>query len=122
MGTTTVYLKHSDFGRPLHRMSLEELERLATLSPYGTNNSFLGWTVPCELHNGNVYVMIFWKGRLLTLELAARTLTRKYYDKYRGKARREYEWTLLKKVIDHETKQAEAVFTKELRRIHHGQR
>ncbi len=68
MGTSKVYLRYNDFGAHLDRMTKKDLEKLDKLSPYGKNNRFLGWRVPFELHNGNVYVLIFWKGRLMKLE------------------------------------------------------
>ncbi|MBM3304058.1 MAG: hypothetical protein FJY76_03095 [Candidatus Aenigmarchaeota archaeon] len=99
MGTTTFYLRHNDFGARLGSMTKEELERMDRLSPYGNERDFRGWRVPLELHNGNVHVLIFWKGRLMRLEDAPRELSGKYYDRYSGKTRKEYEWTLLKKMM-----------------------
>lgn len=112
MGTTTFYLKHNDLRRSLSRMSKEEIKKIDKLSSYGKDNSYLGWTVPCELHNGNVYLLVFWKGRLMKLEQAAETLTNKYYDKYRGKTLKIYEWTLLKNYILREVEYLDSLFKK----------
>ena len=68
MGTTTFYLRHNDFGRPLNRMTKKELEKLDKMSPYSKDNSCLGWRVPLELHNGNVDVLVWWKGKLMKLQ------------------------------------------------------
>lgn len=116
MGTTTFYLKHNDIGQSLKSMSKEDLERISTLSPYSKNNSCAGWTVPFELHNGNIYVLVFWKGRLMRLEDAPHLLNKKYYDKYRGKVCKEYEWTLLKKMILRDIASLDKQFKKEQRR------
>lgn len=97
-------------------MSKEELEILSKLSPYGKDNSSLGWTVPFELHNGNVYILVFWKGAIMKLEDAPKRLNRKYYDKYKGKTRPEYEWTILKKFMLREIEYLDKNFKKELRK------
>lgn len=116
MGTTTFYLKHNDLGRPLSKMSKEEIEIVSKLSPYQENNSYGGWKVPLELHNGNVYLLVFWRGRLMKLEDAPKKLTNKYYDKYSGKTCKEYEWTLLKNLIVNEVNHLDKEFKKGLRK------
>jgi len=85
MGTTTFYLRNNDYGRSLSKMTKKELEKLSKLSPYSKEPFFLGWKTPLELHNGNVYVLVFWKGKLMKLEEAPNFLNKKYYDKYTGK-------------------------------------
>ena len=67
MGTTTFFLRHNDLGKPLNKMSKEELEKLDNLSPYTKTPNYAGWRVPIELHNGNVYVLVFWNGRLMKI-------------------------------------------------------
>ena len=67
MGTTTFYLRYNDFGARLKNLKKKELEEFDNLSPYKKENSAFGWRVPLELHNGNVYVLIFWKGKLMKL-------------------------------------------------------
>ncbi|MFH0970547.1 MAG: hypothetical protein V1776_03750 [Candidatus Diapherotrites archaeon] len=52
-----------------------------------------------ELHNGNIYLLVFWKGKLMQMEDAPETLSRKYYHKYSGKTLNVYEWTVLKRMI-----------------------
>ncbi len=99
MGTTTFYLRHNDFGRHLDRMTKKELEKLSKISPYDKEPYYLGWRVPLELHNGNIYVLVFWKGKLMKLEDAPDELKNKYWDKYKGKTLNVYEWTLLRKLI-----------------------
>lgn len=116
MGTTTFYLRHNDFGRRLSGMKEKELKILDCLSPYKEENHAFGWRVPFELHNGNVYVLVFWKGRLMKLEDAPKILNKKYYDKYRGKTLKEYEWTLLKNFILSEVDYLNKKFKKELRK------
>ena len=115
MGTTTFYLKNNDFGAALENMTKKEIQSLSKLSPYGENNHYMGWHIPLELHNGNVYSLVFWKGRLMKLEDAMKKLNKKYYDKYRGKTRREYEWTILKKLILNEVEYLDQEFKKTLR-------
>ena len=94
-------------------MSKEDIEKVSTLSPYSENDSYAGWKVPFELHNGNIYILVFWKGRLMKLEDAPALLNKKYYDKYRGKVCKEYEWTLLKKRILHEIEYFDKQFKKQ---------
>ena len=116
MGTTTFYLKYNDFGLPFNRMSKKDLKILSKLSPYSENNSYQGWRVPFELHNGNVYVLVFWQGRLMKLEEALKILNKKYYSRYRGKTLKEYEWTLLRKLILKDVDYLDKCFKKGLRR------
>lgn len=99
MGTTTFFLRLNDRAKPLYEMGKKELERLSDLSPYDDNPYFGGWQVPLELHNGNVYALVFWKGRLMKIEDAPKVLNEKYYDKYLGKKLNKYEWTMLKRYL-----------------------
>ncbi|MBU0460311.1 MAG: hypothetical protein KKH52_00045 [Nanoarchaeota archaeon] len=115
MGTTTFYLKHNDLGLSLDRMSNEEIKKLSNFSPYREDDSYKGWKVPCELHNGNIYLLVFWKGRLMRLEEAIKTLNKKYYDKYQRKTLREYEWTVLKKHILSQVNYLDTEFKKRLK-------
>ncbi len=117
MGTTTVYLKNNDFSKPLNRITKKELEKLGKLSPYDKNPYYLGWQAPFELHNGNVYILVFWKGRLMKLEEAPLLLNKKYYDKYRMKTLQQYEWTLLKNMILREVTYLDKKFRKEKRTL-----
>jgi hypothetical protein len=52
----------------------------------------------------------------MKLEDAPKALNKKYYDKYSGKTLREYEWTLLKKLIINETEYLDKKFKKEIRK------
>jgi len=125
MGTTTFYLRHNDIGRKLSNLKKKELKILDDLSPYKENHYAFGWEVPLELHNGNVYILIFWQGKLMKIEDAPKTLNKKYYDRYRGKTLREYEWTLLKNLILNQVKYLDKTFKKELRKkriIKHNQK
>jgi len=116
MGTTTFYLRHNDVGTRLKNLKKKELETLDNLSPYKEDHYAFGWSVPFELHNGDVYVLIFWKGRLMKLEEAPNLLNKKYWDKYRGKTHNLYEWTLLKRVILNEVEYLDKKFKKGLRK------
>lgn len=114
MGTTTIFTRHNDLGMKFEYMSKKDLKNLSKLSPFSKEKiSYHGWSVPFELHNGNIYVLVFWKGRLMKLGEAPKILTRKYWDKYCGKTLREYEWTLLKKLILHEVEYLDKEFKKE---------
>ena len=117
MGTTTFYLKHNDFGNKLNSMTKEELEKLSKLSPYSKEQSFSGWTVPFELHNGNVYVLVFWKGRLMKLEGAPNNLNKKYWNSYEGKTMNIYEWTLLKRRMLNNIEYLDKEFKKNLKKM-----
>ena len=97
-------------------MGKEELEKLNSLSPYVDNPYHAGWQVPLELHNGNVYLLVFWKGRLLKIEEAPKTLNKKYYSKYLDKKVNEYEWTVLKKYMLAEIQGLDKEFKKLLRK------
>ena len=98
-------------------MSKKDLENLGKLSPFSKDDKFYhGWKASYELHNGNVYVLVFWKGRLMKLEEAPESLTKKYWDKYHNKTLREYEWTLLKRLILNEINYLDNKFKKELRK------
>lgn len=96
MGTTTIFLRHNDLHIPLSSMKKKELEKIDQLSPYNPENQNFGWRTPMELHNGNVHILVWWKGRLMRLRDAPKELCNKYYDRYKGKHSNVYEWTLLK--------------------------
>ena len=115
MGTTTFFLRHNDLGKPLNKMGKEELEKLNSLSPYVEPPRYAGWQAPLELHNGNVYVLVFWKGRLMKIEEAPKVLSKKYYSKHLGKEVNEYEWTVLRKYILAEVQKLDKEFKKSLR-------
>lgn len=116
MGTTTFYLRYNDFGARLRNLKKKDLQRFDKLSPYKEENSAFGWRAPLELHNGNVYVLVFWKGRLMKLEDAPNNLNKKYYNSYKGKTLKEYEWTLLKRLILNEVEHLDKQFKKETRK------
>ena len=121
MGTTTIFTRFNDLGARFEHMSKEDLKNLSKLSPFSKDDQFYrGWKAAYELHNGNVYVLVFWKGRLMKLEDAPQNLNRKYYDKYRGKIRREYEWTILRGYILREVAYLDKTFRKYNRK--HGTR
>ncbi len=115
MGTTTFFLRHNDLGKPLNKMGKKELEKLNNLSPYVETPYYAGWQAPLELHNGNVYALVFWKGRLMKIEDAPKALNKKYYSKYRGKEVNEYEWTVLRKYMLAEIPWLDKEFKKSLR-------
>src|SRR3990167_432456 len=114
MGTTTFYLRHNDFGARLQNLKKKEREKFDKLSPYSKDNHFLGWHVPLELHNGNVYILVFWKGKLMKIEEAPKVLSKKYYSKHLGKEINEYEWTVLKKYMLAEIQRLDKEFKKSL--------
>ena len=116
MGTTAFFLRYNDSGKQLNKMSKKELEKLNNLSPYVETPYYAGWQVPLELHNGNVYALVFWKGRLIRIEDAPKILNKKYYSKHRGKEVNEYEWTVLKKYTLAEMKRLDKEFKKSLRK------
>ncbi len=116
MGTTTFFLRNNDLGKPVNKMGKEELDQLGSLSPYGQAQYYAGWQVPFELHNGNVYALVFWKGRLMKLEDAPKILNKKYYNKYRSKEVNEYEWTVLKRYILAKIQGLDKEFKKSLRK------
>ena len=118
MGTTTFFLRHNDLRKPFTKMDKKELEKLDSLSPYGETQHHAGWSVPFELHNGNVSVLVFWKGRLMKIEDASKILNKKYYSKHRGKEVNEYEWTVLKKYMLAEIQRLDKEFKKSLRAKH----
>ena len=98
------------------RMKKEDLEKLGKLSPWKEDDYYYGWKAALELHNGNVNFLVWWKGKLMKLEDAPKSLNKKYYDKYRGKTRREYEWTILKTVMLREIEYLDEEFRKEIRK------
>ena len=116
MGTTTFFLRHNDLGKPLNKMGKKELEKLNNLSPYDDMPYYAGWRVPLELHNGNVYVLLFWQGRLMKIEEVPKVLNKKYYSKHRCKEVNEYEWTVLKKYMLAEIQMLDKEFKKSLRK------
>ena len=97
-------------------MKKEELEQIDHLSPYSVENRFVGWHAPLELHNGNVEVLVWWKGRLMRLKDAPFELGRKYFDKYNGKTLSVYEWTLLKRLALNQISELDKQFQKTLRK------
>lgn len=117
MGTTTIYTRHNDLGLRFEYMTKEDLKHLGKLSPYSKEKEFYrGWRAAYEPHNGNVYVFIFWQGRLMRLDEAPEILNKKYWNKYTGKTLKEYEWTLLKKLILRELEDLDKDFKKEIRK------
>lgn len=52
----------------------------------------------------------------MKLEDAPVNLNRKYYDKYAGKYRKEYKWTLLKKFLLNKVERLDKEFKKGLRK------
>ena len=116
MGTTTFFLRLNDLGKPLNKMDKKELGKLNNLSPYGETSHYVGWRVLLELHNGNVYVLVFWKGRLMKIEEAPKILSKKYYNKYRGKEVNEYEWTLFKRSLLAEIEEMDKEFKRSVRK------
>ena len=68
MGTTTVFTRFNDLGLKFEHMAKKDLESLGKLSPYSQEEQFYrGLRASYELHNGNVYVLVFWKGKLIRL-------------------------------------------------------
>ncbi len=122
MGTTSFFLRLNDLKKPLDKMTKKELAELDSLSPYGDKSSRDGWHVPFELHNGNVYVLVFWKGRLMRLEDAPKILNKKYYSRRHGKEVNEYEWTVLKRYILAEVESLDKEFKKSLRKRNRDKR
>ena len=116
MGTTTFYLRHNDIGRKLSSMTKGELDRLDNLSPYKSENHAFGWSAPLELHNGNIYPLIFWRGKIIRLDEAPYQLNEKYYSRLMGKNMREYEWTMLRKFLLNELNKLDKDFKKSLRK------
>ena len=72
--------------------------------------------MPLELHNGNVYALVFWKGKLMKIEEAPKILNKKYYSKHRRKEVNEYEWTVLKKYLLAEIQRLDKEFKKSQRK------
>lgn len=116
MGTTTIYTRLNDMYCPLDKMSKKELRELNKRSPYSKDNWLNGWSVPYELHNGNVYLLVSWKGMLMKLEEAPEKLNKKYYNKYTGKTLNEYEWTVLKRFMQAEIIRLDKEFKKQARK------
>lgn len=116
MGTTTFFLRLNDCAKSLNKMSKDELEKLNSLSPYNDEHDYSGWQVPLELHNGNIYALVFWKGKLMKIDEAYKVLNKKYYDKYRGKELKEYEWTILKKYLFAKIERLDKEFKKRQRK------
>lgn len=116
MGTSTIYVRHNDIKGRLSKMAKEELDKLDDLSPYGEGNPISGWFAKLELHNGNVYPLVFWKGRLMKLEDAPSKLDKKYYSRLSGKTLNEYEWTVLKRFLLAEVERLDKEFKKLLRK------
>lgn len=115
MGTSTIYVRLNDLKGRLSKMTKEELDRLDDLLPNGGPNSVSRWTAKLELHNGNVYPLVFWKGMLMKLEDAPSKLDKKYYSHLSGKILKEYEWTVLKRFLLNEIERLDREFKKALR-------
>ncbi len=122
MGTTSFFLRLNDLKKPLDKMTKKELAELDGLSPYGEEKQCAGWHVPFELHNGNVYTLVFWKGRLMRIEDAPKILNKKYYSKRHGKEVNEYEWTVLKRYILAEVENLDKEFKKSLIKKKHDKK
>lgn len=118
MGTTTIFKRWNDLARrELSKMSKKELKDIDKLSPWSREKEMAhGWSCPMELHNGNINVLIWWHGRLMKLEDAPSELTDKYYNRFRGKRMKEYEWTLLSKYIRNQLDYLDNLFKKIIRK------
>jgi len=116
MGTSTIFIRMNDLGLKFEYMSKKDLKELGKLFPFSKDNWYKGWKAAFELHNGNIYPLIFWKGRLMRLKDAPKELSRKYWDKYTGKTRKEYEWTLLKNFLLNQIEYLDEEFKKEIRK------
>lgn len=112
MGTSTIYLRHNDLARDFSTLTKKELQEIDGISPFRDNKGCFGWRASMELHNGNIYPLIFWKGRLMKLEEAPKALSKKYYNKYTGKYMRAYEWTLLKNMLLRDIQRLDKKFKK----------
>lgn len=106
----------NDLGLSFKSMNKKDLKELGKLSPLAKEQWYRGWSSPMELHNGNIYILVFWKGKLMKLEEASKILNKKYYNSYRGKTLKEYEWTILKKIILSELNHLDRAFKKEIRK------
>jgi hypothetical protein len=117
MGTSTIFRRWNDLRTNLSALSKKELRQIDNLSPWNNKEKhFKSWEILMELHNGNIYPLIFWKGRLMKLEDAPKELSRKYWDKYTGKAQKEYEWTLLKRFLLGQIEYLDKEFKKQIRK------
>lgn len=116
MGTTTFYLKKNDLSTSLDKLNKKEIKQLANLSPHGKENDYIGWSTPMELHNGNIYLLVFWRGQLMKLEEAPEILKDKYYNRFTGKTMNIYEWTLLKRLMLNEIRQLDHEFKKKVKK------
>ncbi len=117
MGTSTIYKKMNDIAIPLSKINKRELKKIDNLSPYSKEKETIsGWSCPMELHNGNVNILVWWRGRLMRLEDSPGQLNNKYYNRYSGKTLREYEWTILRRMILREVEYLDKNFKKEIRR------
>jgi hypothetical protein len=117
MGTTTFFLRHNDMGLGFKNMKKADLKELDELSPWGGDKShYRGWRVEMELHNGNIDLLVWWKGRLMRLEDAPRLLDDKFYNKYTGKRENIYEWTLLKRSIERDLDCLDKEFKRHIRK------
>ncbi len=116
MGTTTIYTRHADLKFPLDKMTKKELKELSELSSCQEKNWLRGWATPLELHNGNVYVLVWWQGKLMKPEKAPENLGKKYCDKYKGEELNEYEWTALKRFMQREIGAPDKEFKKRIRK------
>ena len=105
----------NDLGLSFKNMNKKDLKELDKISPYNEDSYYHGWNAPFELHNGNIYLLVFWKGKLMRLEDAPKQLSKKYYNKYTGKTLKEYEWTLLKNKILSDLNSLDRVFKEEIR-------
>jgi len=59
MGTSTIYKKMNDFGLSFSNMTKKDLKKLDQLSKWSKEKDYHGWGAPFELHNGNVYILVF---------------------------------------------------------------
>lgn len=117
MGTSTLFRRYNDFGARLSNLSKKELKEIDALSPWKEEKGVVGgWSAVMELHNGNFYPLIWWYGRLFHLRDAPKILAKKHYNKYTGKMTREYEWTMLKTIIERELKDLDKEFMRAMAR------
>ncbi len=120
MGTSMIFRRHNDYGARLADMSKEDLEKLDKASPYSKNQDLpAGWSLPLELHNSDIHILVWWHGMLMRFEKAPEQelLHRKFWNRYRGKIENRSEWTIVLRILRYCLHVAERNYRKKHREL-----
>jgi len=121
MGTTTIFQRHNDYGKRLSSMEKEELGAIDSISAYSSEEEKRkllpgGWYCPLEVHNSDIEVLLWYRGRLFRLMDAPENLLDFFYNKWKGKVEKRTKWSVARMLLKIQLAEAERRYEKALRK------